>query len=90
MRDTQFYVQIAVWSQVVSALLFMGVLVWLWFKFIQPAILGAQDRQNKQIAQAERHRDIIGNRSAIGERSLVGAHERRPLMVKRPFKPAAA
>jgi F0F1-type ATP synthase membrane subunit b/b' len=56
-RDTQFYVQIAVWSQVISALLFMGVLVWLWFKFIQPAILGAQDRQNKQIAQAERHRD---------------------------------
>ena len=57
MSDNQFYVQIAVWSQVVSALLFMGVLVWLWFKFIQPAILAAQDRQNKQIAEAERHRD---------------------------------
>lgn len=57
MNDNQFYVQIAIWSQVVSAVLFMGVLVWLWFKFIQPAILAAQDRQNKQIAQDERHRD---------------------------------
>lgn len=51
------YVQIAIWSQVISSVLFMGVLIWLWFKFIQPAILAAQDRQNKQIAEAERHRD---------------------------------
>ena len=51
------YLQIAVWSQVVSAVLFMGVLVWLWFKFIQPAILAAQARYNKQVAEAERHRD---------------------------------
>jgi ATP synthase F0 subunit b len=35
----------------------MFVLVWLWVKYIQPAILTAQDRQNKQIAEAERHRD---------------------------------
>jgi F0F1-type ATP synthase membrane subunit b/b' len=32
-------------------------LIWLWFKFLQPAILSAQDRHNKQIAEAERHRD---------------------------------
>jgi F0F1-type ATP synthase membrane subunit b/b' len=53
----QFYVQVAIWSQVVSAVLFMGVLIWLWFKYIQPAILAAQERYNKQIAEAERHRD---------------------------------
>jgi F0F1-type ATP synthase membrane subunit b/b' len=35
----------------------MFVLIWLWVKYIQPAILTAQDRQNKQIAEAERHRD---------------------------------
>lgn len=52
-----FYVQAAEWSQVVAAVLFMCVLLWLWFKFIQPAILAAQDRYNKQIAEAERHRD---------------------------------
>jgi F0F1-type ATP synthase membrane subunit b/b' len=57
MNTNDFYVQIAIWSQVASSVLFIGVLVWLWFKFIQPAILAAQDRQNKQIAEAERHRD---------------------------------
>lgn len=51
------YIQIAIWSQIVSAALFLGVLVWLWVKFIAPAILLAQDRQNKQIAEGERHRD---------------------------------
>ena len=28
-----FYVQVAIWSQVVSAVLFFAVLVWLWLKF---------------------------------------------------------
>jgi F0F1-type ATP synthase membrane subunit b/b' len=51
------YVQIALWSQVVSAILFLVVLLWLWVKFIQPAILAAQVRYNKHIAEAERHRD---------------------------------
>ena len=57
MRPDAFYVQVAVWSQVVSAVLFMCVLAWLWFKYLQPAILTAQERHTKQIAQAERHRD---------------------------------
>jgi F0F1-type ATP synthase membrane subunit b/b' len=52
-----FYVQVAIWSQVVSALLFFGVLVWLWVRFIQPAVLAAQDNSNKLIAEAERRRD---------------------------------
>jgi F0F1-type ATP synthase membrane subunit b/b' len=51
------YVRVALWSQVASAVLFLIVLVWLWFRFLQPAILAAQDRHNKQIAEAERHRD---------------------------------
>ncbi|HKU80585.1 MAG TPA: hypothetical protein VJP76_00345 [Candidatus Tumulicola sp.] len=57
MNPDAFYVQAALWSQVASAVLFLGVLAWLWFKYLQPAILAAQDRHNKQIAQAERHRD---------------------------------
>jgi len=52
-----FYVQVAIWSQVVSALLFFAVLVWLWLRFIQPAVLAAQDNSNKLIAEAERRRD---------------------------------
>jgi F-type H+-transporting ATPase subunit b len=57
MSADALYLQVAIWSQVISAFLFMGVLAWLWFKFLQPAILNAQDRHNKQIAEAERHRD---------------------------------
>lgn len=57
MSDPQFYVRIALWSQVVAAALFICFLAWLWTKFLQPAVLAAQERQNKQIAEAERHRD---------------------------------
>jgi len=53
----QTYVQIALWSQVAASALFIGVLVWLWRKYLQPAVLAAQERQNAQIAEAERHRD---------------------------------
>ncbi|HZZ01081.1 MAG TPA: hypothetical protein VFE36_16080 [Candidatus Baltobacteraceae bacterium] len=53
----QTYVHIALWSQVAAAALFIGVLLWLWTKYLQPAVMAAQERQNKQIAEAERHRD---------------------------------
>ena len=52
-----FYVQAAAWSQIVASVLFIVVLLWLWLKFIQPAILAAQENANKRIAEAERHRD---------------------------------
>ena len=51
------YVEIAKWSQVISSVLFICVLVYLWVKFIQPAIEAAQQNKNKQIAETERHRD---------------------------------
>jgi F0F1-type ATP synthase membrane subunit b/b' len=56
-QQSQFYIQVAIWSQVISSILFFGVLVWLWVRFIQPAVLAAQDNSNRQIAEAERHRD---------------------------------
>lgn len=51
------YEEIAKWSQVLSALFFYVVIVWLWLKFISPALKDAQTNKNKQIAEAERHRD---------------------------------
>ncbi|HEY5339542.1 MAG TPA: hypothetical protein VIK27_00820 [Candidatus Aquilonibacter sp.] len=51
------YEEIAKWSDIISALLFIVVLVWIWFKYIQPAVLAAQAKHNAQIAEAERHRD---------------------------------
>ena len=51
------YDEIAKWSQVISALVFYVVLVWMWFKFLAPALKTAQENQNKVITEAERHRD---------------------------------
>lgn len=57
MSDSQLYLQIAVWSQVASSVIFIGALVFMWFRFLLPLFLAAQDRSNRQIAEAERHRD---------------------------------
>jgi F0F1-type ATP synthase membrane subunit b/b' len=51
------YDAIATWSQVISSLLFLVVLVYLWMRFIAPAVIAAQENANRRIAEAERHRD---------------------------------
>ena len=51
------YTLIAEYSQIASAVLFLIVMIWIWVRFIQPAVLVAQQNANAQIAQAERHRD---------------------------------
>ncbi len=50
------YIEISVWSQVVSSVVFIGVLVYAWQRWLMPVFLAAQERSNQQIAQAERHR----------------------------------
>jgi len=51
------YEAVALWSQVLSAILFIILLVWAWMKYLQPAVLHAQENANAQVAEAERHRD---------------------------------
>ena len=51
------YTAIAEYSQIASSVLFLAVMIWIWIRFIQPAVLRAQENANAQIAQAERHRD---------------------------------
>lgn len=51
------YTQIAAWSQVASAVLFVAAMVWIWVKFIQPAVISAQENANALISEGERHRD---------------------------------
>ncbi|HEV3152477.1 MAG TPA: hypothetical protein VGZ02_01590 [Candidatus Baltobacteraceae bacterium] len=51
------YTLIALYSQVASSILFLGVMIWIWIRFIQPAVLTAQNNQNAQLAEAERRRD---------------------------------
>ena len=57
MSEERLYLEVAVWSQVVSAILFIGALVFIWNKWIVPVVMAAQVRSNAQIAESERHRD---------------------------------
>jgi F0F1-type ATP synthase membrane subunit b/b' len=57
MSEERLYLEISIWSQVVSSILFLGALVFIWNKWIQPVVMAAQARSNAQIAESERHRD---------------------------------
>lgn len=52
----RLYIEISIWSQVVSSIVFIGVLVYAWQRWLMPVFLAAQERSNQQIAEAERHR----------------------------------
>lgn len=59
MNESQLYLHIAIWSQVVSSIVFIAVLVFLWMRWLMPVFLAAQERSNRQITEAERHRDEV-------------------------------
>lgn len=77
------YEAIAKWSDIISALLFMGVLVWLWVKFIAPAVLAAQANNNRQIAEAERHRDEARSALEALRAEIEGARHDATLIAQR-------
>ncbi len=56
MSQDRLYLDIATWSQVASAVFFVAALVYIWLRWLQPMVLAAQERSNRQIAEAERHR----------------------------------
>lgn len=51
------YTAIAEYSQIASAVLFVIVMIWIWIKFIQPAVVAAQQNANAQLSEGERRRD---------------------------------
>ncbi|MDQ6822922.1 MAG: hypothetical protein M3Z07_00275 [Candidatus Eremiobacteraeota bacterium] len=51
------YELIALYSQVIGALFFAVAMIFIWTKFVQPAVIAAQAASNRQIAEAERRRD---------------------------------
>jgi F-type H+-transporting ATPase subunit b len=57
--EAKLYLEIAIWSQVASSIVFIGALVFMWFRWLLPVFLSAQDRSNRAIAEAERHRDEV-------------------------------
>ena len=47
----------------------------MWFRWLLPVFMAAQERSNKQIAEAERHRDEV---KAALETLQLGDRERAP------------
>lgn len=83
MSDAQLYLRIALYSQIVSAIVFIAVLVWMWFRWIVPVVMSAQDRSNKQIAEAERHRDEARDALAALRDAIESARRDAGLIVER-------
>ncbi|HTV94094.1 MAG TPA: ATP synthase F0 subunit B [Verrucomicrobiae bacterium] len=77
------YDEIAKWSDIISAILFLAVLVYLWFKFIQPAVLAAQEKSNELISIAVRHRDEAKASIDALNRELEGAQRDAGLIRER-------
>ena len=69
------YELVAVWSEVASAVAFIAALVWVWMKFIQPAVGVAQQNANARIAEAERHRDEAKARLEVLQGSIASAQQ---------------
>ncbi len=42
-----------------------AVLVYMWFRWILPVVMAAQERSNRQIAEGERHRDEVKARTRL-------------------------
>ncbi|MDQ6826255.1 MAG: hypothetical protein M3Z14_03535 [Candidatus Eremiobacteraeota bacterium] len=68
------YQAISTWSQVISAILFAAVLVWMFRKFLVPAIAVAQQTRNEEIRVAEKRRDQAQS-DIVSMRSVLAAAE---------------
>jgi F0F1-type ATP synthase membrane subunit b/b' len=51
------YDLIAFWSQIAAFFAFAIGIVWVWKKFMEPAVIAAKDASNRSIAEAERHKE---------------------------------
>lgn len=83
MSQDQLYLQIAIWSQVCSAVVFIAAMVYVWIRWLQPMVLAAQERSNRQIAEAERHRDEAEEALAALHEEIEGAREDAELIRER-------
>jgi F0F1-type ATP synthase membrane subunit b/b' len=83
MSAASLYFQIAVWSQIVSSIVFIGAFVYVWARWVMPAVLEAQARGNRQIAEAERHRDEVKRARETLREEIETARHDAELIAKR-------
>jgi F-type H+-transporting ATPase subunit b len=58
MTEDPFYEMLARWSQILGALAFIAVLVYLFRKFLAPAVESAEAAKNAEIEEMERRRSV--------------------------------
>ncbi len=68
-----FYERLATGSQIVAAILFVVVLVYLWRRFLTPAVAAAQARKNAELEEAEQRRDAARSDIDAARRELAAA-----------------
>ncbi len=83
MSQDRLYLAIAVWSQVASSILFIAALAFIWFRWLMPVLMSAQERSNRQIAEAERHRDEVKGALGALHEEIESAHRDAELIAQR-------
>ena len=70
-----FYESLAIWSQIFGSIAFIIVLVWLFNRFVTPAVVASQERKNAELLEAERRRDVAKQDVTVaqGEREAADA-----------------
>jgi ATP synthase F0 subunit b len=78
--ETRQFEEIARWSQIACALVFLAVLIWGVRKYLVPAITAATAARNAELADAEKHRDAT--RAQVAEaRAEVESADRDALAI---------
>ena len=67
----QFYTQLAVWSQVAGSAAFAVVMLYVWIKFVAPAVRASQGRKNAELVELEHKRDAAKAEIERANRALV-------------------
>jgi F0F1-type ATP synthase membrane subunit b/b' len=68
--DVNFYEQLAVWSQIFGSVAFLVVLVYVFRRFLIPAVIASQERKNAELVEAERRRDAAKEDVVVAMREL--------------------
>ncbi len=75
-----FYEQLASGSQIVASILFLIVLVYLWRRFLTPAVTASQARKNAELLEAEERRNAAKAEIGVAEaEAAAGANDVRAI-----------
>jgi F-type H+-transporting ATPase subunit b len=56
-HDHAMFEAIALWSQVVCAVVFLLVIIWVFRKYLLPGVIAAESARNAELAEAEKRRE---------------------------------